>query len=67
MAKLEVDRELCKGCLICTVACPKGLLHRGEAYNKLGFYAVELENESGCSGCTLCAEVCPEVAILVWK
>jgi len=67
MAKLVLDRELCKGCLLCTTACPKGLLKKGEGFNSKGHYTVTIECEDRCTGCTLCAEMCPDVAILVYK
>jgi len=67
MAKLELDREHCKGCLLCTTVCPKGILKKGDEFNCLGYYAVTLEGEDRCTGCALCAEMCPDVAILVWK
>jgi 2-oxoglutarate ferredoxin oxidoreductase subunit delta len=67
MAKLVLDVERCKGCLLCTEACPKGLLKKGEAFNKQGYYTVVLIRPGECKGCTLCAEVCPDIAIEVWK
>lgn len=67
MAKLKLDRELCKGCLLCTTMCPKGLLIKGAEFNSFGFYTVIVENEEECTGCTMCAEICPDVAISVFK
>ncbi len=67
MARLKLDRELCKGCLLCTTMCPKGLLKKGLEFNSFGFYTVVVENEDECTGCTMCAEICPDVAISVFK
>lgn len=67
VAKLKLDRERCKGCLLCTAMCPKGLLKKGCEYNSFGIYTVIIEDLDKCSGCTICAEVCPDVAIEVWK
>ncbi len=67
MARLELDRERCKGCLLCTAACGRGCLRRGDVFNRLGYYAIVFENEGRCTGCALCAEVCPDVAIMVWR
>ena len=67
MAKLVLERELCKGCLLCTTACPKGLLKKGTEFNSLGHYTVLITDEDRCTGCTLCAEMCPDIAILVYK
>lgn len=67
MAKLKLDGELCKGCLLCTAICPKGLLKKDGSFNNRGFYTVGIERVKECTGCALCAEVCPDVAIEVWK
>lgn len=64
MSKAILDRERCKGCLLCTTMCPKGLIKKGGELNGMGFYAVIIESE-GCIGCTMCAMVCPDVAITV--
>jgi len=66
MSKLVLDRERCKGCLICTSACPKGLLQKGSEFNSKGYFTVYLEDEELCKGCALCAEMCPDIAIEIW-
>jgi len=67
MAKVVLDWDLCKGCLLCTTACEKGLLKRGDEFNCRGYYTVVMEKTDSCTGCALCAEMCPDVAISVWK
>ena len=67
MAKLKIDSELCKGCLVCTTACPKGLLAQGHEFNSMGYYCVVLQGGEQCNCCTLCAEMCPDVAITLEK
>jgi 2-oxoglutarate ferredoxin oxidoreductase subunit delta len=65
--KIEIDRERCKGCALCTIACQKGLIRIGEEINHQGyFFAVWDENDS-CTGCAFCGEICPDVAITVWR
>jgi 2-oxoglutarate ferredoxin oxidoreductase subunit delta len=67
MAKVEIDRERCKGCGLCTVSCPKKLMRMGQEINRQGyFYACWDENEA-CTGCAICGEICPDVAIRVWR
>ena len=67
MARLELDNERCKGCLLCTTMCAKGLLKKGGEFNSLGFYTVEMTDMDQCNGCAMCAEICPDIAIMVWK
>ena len=67
MARLELESGRCKGCLLCTAVCPKGILKKGDVFNCLGYYAVTADDEARCTGCALCAEICPDVAIMVWK
>ncbi len=40
MAKIEIDRERCKGCGLCTIACPKALIKIGEEINRQGYFYV---------------------------
>ncbi|NOZ25711.1 MAG: ferredoxin family protein [Nitrospirae bacterium] len=65
--KVEIDRELCKGCGYCVIACPKGMIVADTEFNRAGYYPVRLTEPDACTGCMLCAEICPEVAIMVWR
>ncbi|HEB74784.1 MAG TPA: ferredoxin family protein [Nitrospirae bacterium] len=65
--RVEIDRELCKGCGYCVIACPKRIIGTDSEFNKAGYYPVRLTRPEACTGCMLCAEVCPEVAIMVWR
>ncbi len=68
MSRIEIIEERCKGCLLCTEACPKELLHRSERLNRLGYMVVECRDKDGaCTGCTACATMCPDVAIRVFR
>ena len=68
MGKVVINREYCKGCELCTVACAKKLLKIGMEFNKNGYYVVEYRGKEGdCIGCALCAEMCADVAIEVWR
>ncbi|MGA2192745.1 MAG: 4Fe-4S binding protein [Nitrospirota bacterium] len=67
MAKIKLEGDRCKGCLLCTTMCPKGLLRQGDEFNSFGFYTVVMTNEDECTGCSICAEICPDVAIEVWR
>ncbi|NIQ39022.1 MAG: 4Fe-4S dicluster domain-containing protein [Proteobacteria bacterium] len=70
---IEIDEELCKGCLLCVEACPKGLIESSTKLNRTGYYpSVFLEKgmkreSKQCTGCCACAVSCPEIAIEVYR
>ncbi|MEF3697723.1 ferredoxin family protein [Desulfolutivibrio sp.] len=69
MSRIVIDEERCKGCLLCTLACPKEIVVQSSRFNQQGYKVVEVApgEESKCTGCASCAMVCPDVAITVWK
>ena len=68
MAKIIIDRNKCKGCLMCISVCPKGLIKADKKLNRQGIKPVKFDGEAGgCSGCTMCAIICPDCCIEVYK
>lgn len=67
MPYISIDEARCKGCGLCTIACPKSLVALSSTPNSLGFTVAVFSNAEQCTGCTLCAEMCPDVAISVFK
>lgn len=67
MAKIVVDKELCKSCNFCVIACPQKILKIGEELNGKGYKVAEQFDEEKCTACKLCAIACPESAIEVYK
>lgn len=69
MSRIELSEERCKGCLLCTLACPKGLLRVSARLNTQGYKVAEMDPTrlEECNGCTSCALICPDVAITVYR
>lgn len=67
MPKLKIDGEICKGCALCVISCPKKLLSIGKVCNKNGYFAAKIEDESACIACANCAVMCPDCAMHIEK
>lgn len=72
MAKIRgaivIDRDRCKGCNLCVVACPLNLLALAKKeVNKKGYRFAQQTIDNVCNGCASCAIVCPDGCITVYK
>lgn len=67
MSRIEIIEERCKGCLLCTEACPKKLITQSSKFNKQGYKIAEVIDNSKCTACTSCAVTCPDAAIVVFR
>ena len=69
MSRVVFLDERRKGCLLCTVACPKKIIEQSDRFNRQGYKVVEVsdENMSKCIGCAFCATVCPDCVITVYR
>jgi 2-oxoglutarate ferredoxin oxidoreductase subunit delta len=69
MGRIEIDEDRCKGCLLCTAACPHNLIQMGEHVNSHGYRPAvfDQDRKGECTGCTQCARICPDVAIRVYR
>ena len=67
MARIIIDQNKCKGCLLCVSFCPKGSIKAGERLNQQGVKAAKFNKDSQCLGCAMCAIICPDCCIEVWK
>ena len=66
--RIEIDAERCKGCTLCTAACPRQLIKIGETFNATGYHAAAFCDPSlQCLGCGSCYIVCPDVVISVFR
>jgi len=64
---IEIDQEFCKGCELCALFCPKGVIGVSDKLNANGYRVAACVKDGECSGCAICALVCPEVAIEVYR
>ena len=64
---VEVDRERCKGCELCVVACPADVLALSSEVNSRGYNFSHMKAPEKCVGCTSCAAVCPDSVIEVYR
>jgi 2-oxoglutarate ferredoxin oxidoreductase subunit delta len=68
MARIVINQEKCKGCLLCIESCPKKMIEPCNKINSKGCYPVRfLEEKKECTGCALCATRCPDIAIEVYR
>ena len=69
MSRIKIKKDKCKGCYLCLVHCPKGLIKIDSKLNKLGVKPARFKNskDKKCSGCNFCCMICPEVCIESFK
>ncbi|MDR0708629.1 MAG: 4Fe-4S dicluster domain-containing protein [Spirochaetaceae bacterium] len=65
--KVIIDRELCKGCLLCIRACPVKGVEQDAQPNLSGSYPSFPAHLENCIACTNCFEVCPDICIEVYE
>ena len=66
--KVTVNENVCKGCGLCTVACPKKIMVINRTkLNSKGYNPAAVEDIEKCIACAMCAIICPDSAIKVEK
>ena len=65
MPKVNVNKDRCKGCEMCTQACPQRILGMSKDFNVKGYFYARVVDRPRCIGCRMCAITCPDVAIEV--
>lgn len=65
---VEINRERCKGCNLCVVACPTDVLAlQHKEVNNRGYHFAYVVNPDSCIGCASCAAVCPDGCVTVYR
>lgn len=68
MPKVTFQEELCKGCELCMMVCPKKIIVIAtDRMNSKGYRPVNLHETEKCIGCAFCAWMCPDSVIEVEK
>ncbi len=68
MAKgtVHFDEKKCKGCGLCTTACPVKIVYlQKDKINLKGYTPAGVTDPDKCIGCTNCALMCPDQVITV--
>ena len=64
MPNININENICKGCEMCVIACPKRIIELNkEKINAKGYHPVHVTNVAACTGCASCAIMCPDIAI----
>lgn len=65
---VSVREDVCKGCALCNVACPKNIMVLDKSrINSKGYHISGCTDLSACIACAMCAKMCPDCAITVEK
>jgi len=65
---IYIEEIICKGCALCTTACPKKIMEIDfDHLNAKGYHFSRCRETDLCIACGMCAVICPESAITVEK
>jgi len=66
--KVTIDENVCKGCGLCVIACPKKIVELDQAkINLKGYHPAFVRDIDICIACAMCAVMCPDSAIKIEK
>ena len=60
---VKIDREKCKGCMLCVRFCPFRVLEAAQEVNKRGTKYAVAAHPDKCTGCGVCYIMCPDCAV----
>ena len=62
---IEINEDLCKGCALCVVFCPKNVFKMSDRITQKGVHPPEVIDKEECTLCGNCMLYCPDFAIVV--
>jgi 2-oxoglutarate ferredoxin oxidoreductase subunit delta len=66
--RVQINTELCKGCNLCVMHCPKDCLElTTDRINSRGTLFSECLRPEDCIGCKACATICPDGVIELFE
>ena len=64
--KVTFNVDICKGCALCTTACPVKIISMDtKTINVKGYHPASVVEQDKCIGCANCATMCPDSVITV--
>jgi len=64
--KVTFNEDICKGCELCTTACPVKIIAMDKTrINRKGYHPAAVKEMDKCIGCANCAMICPDCVITV--
>ncbi len=64
--KVIINEDICKGCGLCTTACPVKIMTLDTTrINVKGYHPADVTDMDKCIGCANCAMMCPDCVITV--
>ncbi len=64
--RVTFNEDICKGCGLCTTACPLHILAMDNVkINVKGYHPATVVEPEKCIGCANCAMICPDCVITV--
>lgn len=61
---VTLNREKCKGCLLCLDICPNSLFIIDDELNESGFKPIKMVDQEYCLNCMDCYLICPHNAFI---